>query len=39
MKSNATPNFTISDADMEALKSIDFKEYGEFAGFPVFSGK
>ncbi len=39
MKSNATLNFTISDADMEALKSIDFKEYGEFAGFPVFSGK
>ncbi len=39
MKSNAALNFTISDADMEALKSIDFKEYGEFAGFPVFSGK
>ena len=39
MKSNATLNFTISDADMEALKGIDFKEYGEFAGFPVFSGK
>lgn len=39
MKSNATLNFTISDTDMEALKSIDFKEYGEFAGFPVFSGK
>lgn len=39
MKSNATLNFTISDADMEALKSIDFKEYGEFSGFPVFNGK
>ncbi|MCY7184829.1 aldo/keto reductase [Streptococcus gallolyticus] len=39
MKSNAELDFVISDEDMAILKNIDFKDYGEFAGFPVFSGK
>ena len=39
MKSNAELDFVISDEDMAVLKDIDFKDYGEFSGFPVFSGK
>ena len=39
MKSNADLDFTISDEDINTLKAINFKDYGEFAGFPVFSGK
>ena len=39
MEDNAKLDFTIEQADMEILKSLDFKEYGEFSFFPVFSGK
>ena len=37
MKSNAAVDFTISDTDMEALKTTDrIKNYGEASVFPVF---
>lgn len=40
MKSNAAVGFTISDADMDALKGIEkIKDYGEHGFFPVFGGK
>lgn len=39
MKANATLDFCISEKDMQALKAIDFNEYGKFSMFPVFSGK
>lgn len=39
MKSNAELDFVISDEDMAVLKGINFKDYGEFSGFPVFNGK
>lgn len=39
MEDNAKLDFTIEQADMEILKALDFKEYGEFSFFPVFSGK
>jgi diketogulonate reductase-like aldo/keto reductase len=40
MKENAEVNFTISDADMEALKNIaPIKGYGMMKIMPVFSGK
>lgn len=40
MKSNADIGFTISDEDMETLKHFEkIKDYGEYAYFPVFSGK
>ena len=39
MKSNAELDFVISDEDMAILKNFDFKDYGEFSGFPVFNGK
>ena len=40
MASNAEVDFVISDADMETLKTMHHIEnYGEFNGFPVFSGK
>lgn len=39
MEDNAKLDFTISNDDMEILKALDFKEYGNFSFFPVFSGK
>ena len=39
MQENADLDFTISKEDMAFLKSIDFKNYGEYSCFPVFSGK
>lgn len=39
MKSNAQVDFEISDADMKVLIDLDERNYGEYAAFPVFSGK
>lgn len=39
MQDNANLSFEISNEDMKALKALDFKEYGEYSYFPVFSGK
>lgn len=39
MQNNADIDFEISDEDMETLKALDFKDYGEYSYFPVFSGK
>lgn len=40
MKSNADVDFTITDADMDVLKSMEkIKDYGESSVFPVFGGK
>lgn len=39
MQNNANLNFEISDEDMEILKALNFKDYGEYNFFPVFSGK
>lgn len=39
IRENSTLDFVISDADMTALDGIDFKNYGEYSYFPVFSGK
>lgn len=40
MKDNAGVDFTIEDADMDALKNVKpIENYGEFSFFPVFSGK
>lgn len=39
MKSNSDLNFEISSEDMSILKALDFKDYGEYSCFPVFSGK
>jgi diketogulonate reductase-like aldo/keto reductase len=39
MRSNAEVDFTISDDDMQALRTLDEKDYGEHAAFPVYSGK
>ncbi|MGT2887206.1 aldo/keto reductase [Streptococcus didelphis] len=39
MLSNMTLDFTISREDMALLKSVKFVDYGEYANFPVFSGK
>lgn len=39
MRTNAELNFEISDEDMQTLKALDFKDYGEYSYFPVFSGK
>ena len=39
IRENAELDFVISDADMELLHSVNFKDYGEYGYFPVFSGK
>lgn len=39
MQNNASLDFEISDEDMEALKVLNFKDYGKYSFFPVFSGK
>jgi diketogulonate reductase-like aldo/keto reductase len=39
MRSNAEIDFTITDEDMEALRTLDETNYGEHAAFPVYSGK
>lgn len=39
MEKNSCLAFTISKEDMDTLLMMDFKEYGEFHVFPVFSGK
>ena len=37
--SNAQVDFSISEADLETLKTMRFADYGEHSYFPVFSGK
>ena len=37
--SNAQVDFSISEADLETLKTMRFVNYGEHSYFPVFSGK
>lgn len=39
MRSNADVDFEIADADMAALRTLDERDYGEHAAFPVYSGK
>lgn len=39
MKENTEVDFTISQEDMKTLREFDFKNYGEYSFFPVFSGK
>lgn len=39
MKNNADLAFEIPSEDMEILKALDYKNYGEYSQFPVFSGK
>lgn len=39
MRDNANLNFEISAEDMETLKTLNFRDYGEYSHFPVFSGK
>lgn len=39
MQNNADLDFEIINEDMEVLKALDFKDYGEYSFFPVFSGK
>lgn len=36
MRSNAEVEFVISDDDMEALRGIPFRDYGDHSRFPVF---
>lgn len=39
MRSNAQVDFEISGADMEALRQLDERDYGEHSKFPVYGGK
>jgi diketogulonate reductase-like aldo/keto reductase len=39
MRSNAEVDFVISDEDMDALRNLRARDYGEHSAFPVYSGK
>ncbi|OMB81071.1 aldo/keto reductase [Mycolicibacterium conceptionense] len=39
MRSNAQVDFVISDADMDALRNLHARDYGNSSVFPVYSGK
>lgn len=39
MRSNAQLDFIISEEDIETLRGLDAKDYGEHSVFPVYSGK
>jgi diketogulonate reductase-like aldo/keto reductase len=39
MQSNAQVDFVISDEDMDVLRGIRIKDYGEHSYFPVFGGR
>ncbi|MCA1287100.1 aldo/keto reductase [Salipiger bermudensis] len=39
MKTNADVDFEITEADMDVLKSLTAKDYGDASAFPVYSGK
>lgn len=39
IQDNAALDFIISTEDMQRLDALDFREYGEYSYFPVFSGK
>jgi diketogulonate reductase-like aldo/keto reductase len=38
MRSNAEVDFVISDADMDALRNLHARDYGDSSAFPVYSG-
>ncbi|MGP9724222.1 aldo/keto reductase [Corynebacterium sp. AOP40-9SA-29] len=39
MRSNAELDFAISEADMDTLRGLDERDYGESSAFPVYAGK
>lgn len=39
MRSNAGVDFEISEADMDVLKNLHDRDYGQHSAFPVYSGK
>ena len=39
LRSNAQVNFEIAAEDMETLRNLDERDYGESSAFPVYSGK
>lgn len=39
MRANAQVDFVISDEDMDALRNLDERDYGDSSAFPVYSGK
>ncbi|EPQ73147.1 aldo/keto reductase [Mycobacterium marinum] len=39
MRSNAQVDFVIADEDMDALRNLDERDYGDSSAFPVYSGK
>lgn len=39
IRENAALDFVLSAEDMRTLDGVDFRDYGEYSYFPVFSGK
>ncbi len=38
MRDNAQVDFVISDEDMDVLRALHFRDYGDHSAFPVYSG-
>lgn len=39
MRTNADLDFTIGDVDMQTLRDLDERDYGDSSAFPVYSGR
>jgi len=39
MRANAQVDFEISASDMESLRNLDERDYGDYRSFPVYSGR
>jgi len=39
MRSNAEVDFTVSQEDMDTLRDLDERNYGQSSAFPVYSGR
>lgn len=39
MRANAEIDFTITEADMQALRNLNERDYGQSSAFPVYGGK
>ena len=39
MRTNADLDFTISDEDLQTLRDLDERDYGDSSAYPVYSGR
>ena len=39
MRTNADLDFTIGDEDLQTLRDLDERDYGDSSAYPVYSGR